>query len=349
MSDISPIKAKLDAKIDFTESTNKITNTLVMPFQLLTKGVKKICVAWGGRMLAKSERHNMLEQAQNEKDAKDIKSGKKEYRDGILLNTEIMQSPQDYYKQISEHNEYCDAERLNAALLEAAIELSNTPDEEISGDPLDKTFFNRWRAEAELIDDEDLRQWWAHLLVEETKKPNSISPRTLDIAKNLSPYEAKLFEKLSLGICENFIITDQNDVPVSGAFSDILTLQDAGLINAQSSMITQERKSEENSRKYFVFAKAGYVVQIFSKRAAVLKGHSLTKAGRELYNIIQVKQASLSSMIEIATIISQNSMNSIASIHEITSSSTDGDVKTLTFSDDPVWSSESVQESGGNK
>ena len=214
---------------------------------------------------------------------------------------------------------------------------------------MNQTFFNHWRAEAELIDDEDLRKWWAHLLVEETKKPNSISPRTLDIAKNLSPYEAKLFEKLSLGICENFIITDQNDVPVSGAFSDILTLQDAGLINAQSSMITQERKSEESSRKYFVFAKAGYVVQIFSQRAAVVSGHSLTKAGRELYNIIQVKQASLSSMIEIATIISQNSINSIASIHEITSASTDGDAKTLTFSDDPVWSSESVQESGGNK
>ena len=241
------------------------------------------------------------------------------------------------------------AKRLAAAIFAANVEMKQIPEEEISDEPLNQTFFNHWRAEAELIDDENLRQWWAHLLVEETKKPNSISPRTLDIAKNLSPYEAKLFEKLSLGICENFIITDQNDVPVSGAFSDILTLQDAGLINAQSSMITQERKSEENSRKYFVFAKAGYVVQIFSKRAAVLKGHSLTKAGRELYNIIQVKQASLSSMIEIATIISQNSMNSIASIHEITSASTDGDVKTLTFSDDPVWSSESVQESGDNK
>lgn len=347
MSDILPVK--IDIKADLTQSVDKIVDTVVAPVTGIHKGITKIISACSGKWFANQDRQVALIAAQTAKDVEDIKSGKKEYRNGELLNVELAPTMADYYRQISEHNGACDAKRLEAVMFTAALELFNTPEEEVADEPLNQTFFNHWRAEAELIDDEDLRQWWAHLLVEETKKPNSISPRTLDIAKNLSPYEAKLFEKLSLGICENFIITDQNDVPVSGAFSDILTLQDAGLINAQSSMITQERKSEESSRKYFVFAKAGYVVQIFSQRAAVVSGHSLTKAGRELYNITQVKQASLSSMIEIATIISQNSINSIASIHEITSASTDGDVKTLTFSDDPVWSSESVQESGGNK
>ena len=345
MCDISPVK--IDINADLTKPAEDITGMA----KDTHKGFGKILYAAYGPWVAKRLGEAKRIEAQAERDAAEIKDGISKYDIAAkeMISLPEVSSIDALCAELESVNSALKAKRLAAAIMAAAIEMKQIPEEEVSDEPLNQTFFNHWRAEAELIDDEDLRQWWAHLLVEETKKPNSISPRTLDVAKNLSPYEAKLFEKLSLGICENFIITDQNDVPVSGAFSDILTLQDAGLINAQSSMITQERKSEENSRKYFVFAKAGYVVQIFSKRAAVLKGHSLTKAGRELYNIIQVKQASLSSMIEIATIISQNSMNRIASIHEINSASTDGDVKTLTFSDDPVWSSESVQESGDNK
>lgn len=347
MSDISPIKANLDIKADLTKSAEDVTAMA----KDTHKGVGKLVYAAFGPWIEERVGKAKRVAAQAEKDSLDILAGRSKLDEETKTMVSIgkVSNIDALCEELENVNSKCKAKRLAAALMTASIEMKQVPEGEVSDEPLNQTFFNHWRAEAELIDDEDLRKWWAHLLVEETKKPNSISPRTLDIAKNLSPYEAKLFEKLSLGICENFIITDQNNVPVSGAFSDILTLQDAGLINAQSSMITQERKSEESSRKYFVFAKAGYVVQIFSQRAAVVSGHSLTKAGRELYNITQVKQASLSSMIEIATIISQNSINSIASIHEITSASTDGDAKTLTFSDDPVWSSESVQESGGNK
>lgn len=342
MSDISPIKAKLDAKVDLTESTNKITNTIVTPFQYLTKGVKKICVAWGGRMIAKSERHNMLEQAQNEKDAEDIKSGKKEYRDGILLNTETMQSPQDYYKQISEHNEYCDAERLNAALLEAAIELSNTPNEEISGDPLDKTFFNRWRAEAELIDDENLRKWWAHLLVEETKKPNSISPRTLDVAKNLSRKEVEIFIKNMAYVYAGGIIQNENrQTPVSD-FTEIISLQEAGLV-MPTEFATRHLDLSCNlpgiGKHIGMVFPDSHLAILFATAKISFSCYVLTKAGNELYKMFK-KVESLEEIKAIAQEVSKQNNNAEYVVYPISHIGKNNDgTMTYQFTLTPVWSS----------
>ena len=342
MSDISPIKAKLDAKVDLTESTNKIINTIVTPFQYLTKGVEKICVAWGGRMIAKSERHNMLEQAQNEKDAEDIKSGKKEYRDGILLNTETMQSPQDYYKQISEHNEYCDAERLNAALLEAAIELSNTPDEEISGDPLDKTFFNRWRAEAELIDDEILRKLWARLLAEETKTSNSVSPRTLDVAKNLSKREIEIFIKNMPGIYAGGIIRKENRQTLASDFSEIIELQEAGLVMA-TEFATRHLNlpgdiNDTGVHSCMVFPGSNFAIAFKTEKIS-FSCYVLTKAGNELYQMFK-KVESLDEIKILAQEVSRQNNTVKYVVYPISSISKNNDgTMTYQFTLTPVWSS----------
>ena len=349
MSDISPIKAKLDAKVDLTESTNKITNTIVTPFQYLTKGVKKICVAWGGRMIAKSERHNMLEQAQNEKDAEDIKSGKKEYRDGILLNTETMQSPQDYYKQISEHNEYCDAERLNAALLEAAIELSNTPDEEISGDPLDKTFFNRWRSEAELIDDEILRKLWARLLVEETKKPNIVSLRTLDAAKNLTKLDADLFIKVSRGIIQDAILSGANGHPINGSYGEILFLQDARLVSYQSSTknIDHTVDLKMHGKCTCILFQDNNIAICFKKEKISYSCYVLTTAGQEIHRTFKEKR-SLDDFIKITNEISRQNNNVEAFIYPIFPISQDeNNTVTYGFADIPHWTNKKVSTENG--
>lgn len=347
MSDISPVK--IDIKADLTPAIDKIVDTVVAPVTGIHKGITKIISACSGKWFANRDRQVALIAAQTAKDVEDIKSGKKEYRNGELLNVELAPTMADYYRQISEHNGACDAKRLEAAMFTAAIELYNIPEEEVSDEPLNQTFFNRWRAEAELIDDEDLRQWWAHLLVEETKKPNSISPRTLDVAKNLSQYEAKLFAKLSVGVKLDFLLTNDVGVPVLGRFGDILTLQNAGLLNAQSSVQTQEKGSEDTDKKYFIFEKAGYGVLISSQKQTLLEGYGLTSAGKELYNILSSTQAALSTMIEIATIISQNNGNCTVSVHKITSiSEEEDDDKTVTLSDDPVWSNELTQTSGEN-
>lgn len=93
-------------------------------------------------------------------------------------------------------------------------------DKEIS-----KNFFNRWRNEAKLIDDEYAQSIWGRILAEEIKHPETISLRTLDTLKNLSKSEAELFNQMG-----NYVVF--NASLVTGTHiseSQIKTLVEAGL------------------------------------------------------------------------------------------------------------------------
>lgn len=345
MSNWWPIKAKL--KADLTKPAEDITGMA----KDTHKGFGKILYAAYGPWVEKRLGEAKRIEAQAERDAAEIKDGISKYDIAAkeMISLPKVSSIDALCIELESVNSTLKAKRLAAAIFAVGVEIKQIPEEKISDEPLNQTFFNHWRAEAELIDDEDLRKWWAHLLVEETKKPNSISPRTLDVAKNLSQYEAKLFAKLSIGVKINFLLTNDVGVPVLGRFGDILTLQNAGLLNAQSSVQTQEKGSEDTDKKYFIFEKAGYGVIISSKKQTFLSGYGLTSAGRELYRILPGIPTPFSTIIEIAKVISRNNDNCVVVVHKITSVSGDGDDQTVTLSDDPVWSSESAQESGDNK
>ena len=344
MSDIWPVKVNLDIKANLTKPAEDITEMV----KGTHKGFGKILYAAYGPWVEKRLGEAKRIEAQAERDAAEIKNGISKYdvAEKSMISLPEVSSIDALCVELESVNSTLKAKRLAAALMTASIEMKQVPEEEVSDEPLNQTFFNHWRAEAELIDDEDLRQWWAHLLVEETKKPNSISPRTLDVAKNLSRHEAKLFAKLSVGVKLNFLLTNDVGVPVFGRFGDILALQNAGLLNAQSSVQTQEKGSETTEKKCFIFEKAGYGVIISSKKQTFLSGYGLTSAGRELYRILPATQTPFSTIIEIAKIISQNNDDCIVVVHQITSVSGDGDDQTVTLSDDPVWSNELAQTPG---
>lgn len=75
-----------------------------------------------------------------------------------------------------------------------------TPEKEISRD-----FFNRWRNEAKLIDDDYAQSIWGLILAEEIQKPDTISLRALDTLKNLSKDEAELFNQMG-----NYVVFDSS-------------------------------------------------------------------------------------------------------------------------------------------
>lgn len=106
----------------------------------------------------------------------------------------------------------------------AAIELQDaiTPsDKEIS-----KNFFNRWRNEAKLIDDDYAQSIWGRILAEEIRQPETISLRALDVLKNLSESEAKLFNDMG-----NYVVFGQSLVTGKHITENqIRTLADAGLV-----------------------------------------------------------------------------------------------------------------------
>ena len=282
MGGISPINVEI--KLDLTEPVKNIVNTALAPFQYSGKGILKIVSACTGKWFANRERQIALIKAQTEKDVEDIKSGKKVNHYGELIRADIAPTPQEFYNLISDYNRECDAKRLGAAMLEAALELSNISDDRISDEPLNQTFFNHWRKEAELIDNNDLRAFWAKLLVEETCRPNSVNPRTLDVAKNLSKEEAKVFERLCPYIVlDSFPINDKR-YPLNGTYGDALLLQEAGLIARASNAHDDEPK---NGMFFIPIMKDGFVLKARTNKIGV-NCYPLTVAGQQIAKIISV-------------------------------------------------------------
>ena len=338
MCDISPVK--IDINADLTKPAEDITEMT----KDTHKGFGKILYAAYGPLVEKRIGEAKRIEAQAERDASEIKDGISRYDIAAkkMISLPEVSSIDMLCREIVNVDSVLKAKRLAAAIFTAGVEIKQIPEENISSDPINQTFFNHWRAEAELIDDDDLRQWWAHLLVEETKKPHSISPRTLEVAKKLSREEAQLFEKLNIGISEGFLLTNAEDEPATGTFSDILTLQDAELINPQKA--ERQCKKAENSNNIIFFIRTGYVLKIVSKYDIVLTGHRLTRAGKDLYDIMPPKKITLSDMIKVASIISKCNHTSSVSLHEIENISIDGETQTITYSDTPVWINKNISE-----
>ncbi len=332
----SPVKVNLDVKADLTKPAEDITAIAKDSH----KGIGKLIYALFGPMI-----ENRIGQArriatQADKDCRDIIDGKKvlDKNSGMVIPISEVSSVDALCSELVHVDSDCKAKRLKAAMLEAALEISNIQEEEISDEPLNQTFFNHWRAEAELIDEEDLRKFWAHLLVEETKKPNSISPRTLDVAKNLSRDEAELFTRISQGVVGNSILVNEKGEPVYGTYSEILLLQDAGLLGAISYSTLKAILKDKQNNNIIGIPFFCSVLQIVFKRDTIHYQDSvLTKAGRELYNIIK-KPLNLDQIIRIAEEISHKNQNASEMIFPWKSKSKESNSDNIdVINDTPLW------------
>lgn len=329
----TPIQGKVNAEVK-ADATSLVQATAEV-ISSINKGVTKIGNALFGKWIARNERSIELIQAQTKKDCADISSGAKIYRDGELLDYPVPKTVVDVYDALHTLNHMADARRLQAAVEEAVRQISNVPPEEIADDPISQTFFNRWRREAEMIDEDDLRQFWARLLVEETKKPNSISPGTLEVARNLTRADALLFQKLCRGTVNQALIVDRKGRPINGAYMDLLTLQDAGLLNSHNSTITTESQSEHAA----LFFNLLHLAICSEKNTLRYACYTLTRAGREIMNTISVRRTQ-DDVIAMARFMAEHDSRSRLFVFRTkTVRLANGKIQHEAMLDSPVWSS----------
>ena len=272
------VKINADVKADATPAIQAAADIVDSP----RKGIAKVLNALVGPWVASRERVAALLRAQTEQDCKRIADGALTYRDGNLLS--MPNSPTDIYAALHDLNHQGDAKRLEASILEAVRQISTVPPEQISDEPLSQTFFNRWRREAEMIDEDELRRFWAGLLVEETKRSGSISPKTLDVVKDLSRQDCEVFIRLCKGVVKNELLVTYDNKPVFGVYEDVVRLQDAGLVSLLQSSVTLQPEHGEsritisffNSQLGISVATADFCIDTFS----------LTKAGDELLRVL---------------------------------------------------------------
>ncbi len=330
--------ANIDIKADLTKSTEDITEIA----KDTHKGLGILMYALCGPTIEKRVGQAKRIAAQAEKDCLDIMEGHKELDTTSNLTVPIkdVSTLESLCTELTSKDSECKAKRLLTTIMVAAQEIKQSAPDEISDEPLNQTFFNHWRAEAELIDEDDLRDFWAHLLVEEIKKPNSISPRTLDIVKNISRKEAELFDILIQGVVNtNAIIINNSGHPLFGSFSNILSLQDARLIGAQISSSQLNANSEDSQKNKIVvipFMENKLVVAI-KKEKIIFTNYIMTTAGCEIYRISK-KPLSFDQIKKISEELSLQNENAIVSIYPLEGIITDSHGHmNCHFSWTPIW------------
>lgn len=210
--------------------------------------------------------------------------------DGVAINTEDFQRLMQragtrlaLQETIKQHN--------IESVVDNAYELLKK-EETCSGEPVEQGWITRFFDSVADVSDEDLQKLWGKVLAGEIKQPRSYSLRTLETLKNLSKYEAELFQKILPYIItanRNLILTSDTKIleKYGLTYEEMITLDECGLIN--SSALLSINQLVSNTEHIFLHnsSKLILVKGLNTDEVEISIGvFCLTRAGQELFNIL---------------------------------------------------------------
>lgn len=165
----------------------------------------------------------------------------------------------------------------------------------VSDEPVDQDWVSKFFNCVEEIGNEEMQQLWGKVLAGEVKQPGSFSFRTLDVLKNMSQNEARLFEKVASLVSRsgnNYFLTTENEIlNKNGVFyGNVLSLADCGLL-IETGLITQNIRLNDSEAKALVFNDFILLIKTVNVKTKELSlsASPLTQAGVELYKLISAK------------------------------------------------------------
>ena len=187
-----------------------------------------------------------------------------------------------------------------------------------SDEKISPEWMNRFINTAGEISTEEMQNLWAKVLAGEAIKPNSYSLRTLECLRNLSAADARLFEKVSEFVIENSFLYNDREInnKYGITFSDILRLDDCGLINSNA-FISRHRDTNTNPELFIDFGE--YALLVASKdNIQVSSGqYPLTNNGIELLQIARKKLISLDYRKDVCSSVKKHNTNATLTLHKI--------------------------------
>lgn len=158
--------------------------------------------------------------------------------------------------------------------------------EQVSDEPVNSDWINRFFTIVEDVSDAEMQQLWARILAGEVKKPKSYSLRTLEVLRNMTKEEADLFVKATSYMIDNYSII--NEINCSLSVEELLTLSDIGLVNNESLTVTYTL-NKQSSLSYLKIDKL-FGVGIYNPDVPIIRlelsVRSLTIVGKELVKLI---------------------------------------------------------------
>ncbi|MBI5993026.1 MAG: DUF2806 domain-containing protein [Clostridium perfringens] len=189
-----------------------------------------------------------------------------------------------------------------------------------SEENVDNDWMIRFINSVEDISNEKMQIIWGKILAGEIINPNSVSLRTLDILRNLSKNEAKLFEKICNYIINERYIYNDDDIlkKYEIIYADMLNLADYGLINS-SMLLSNNININEN--EVMLFKNDEYIVMAKSNTENIeisLPIFLLSEAGKELSKIVN-KKVNSNYIFDVANDIKEKNQNINVAVYKITS------------------------------
>ena len=187
-------------------------------------------------------------------------------------------------------------------------ELEN--EENVTNEPVDKDWLFNYFDIVGNISDEKLQKIWSSILAGEIKAPHTYTLRTLSTLKNITTFEANLYEKIVPFVFyehENpFLYNDTEILKKYGvSFSELLILDDCGLLSLNG-FVSIDFKEQQN----IIYTKE-YLLRINGK--AQIGVYTITESGKQIINLIKNTISSNNNyFLEICKKIKEN--NSGASI-----------------------------------
>lgn len=196
-------------------------------------------------------------------------------------------------------------------------------EEKCSDEPVEQGWINRFFDSVADISDEDLQKLWGKVLAGEIKQPKSYSLRTLETLKNLSTYEAKLFERVTPFITRmygNLFLTSEIEIlrKYEISYDVILCLDECGLINSDGMVSYNPKISINDSVAILSKSKLLLLKGTNERPAKISIGiFGLTRAGKELFSILEY-DSNESYLSDFAEEIEKNNKGNISiTLHQL--------------------------------
>jgi uncharacterized repeat protein (TIGR03899 family) len=165
----------------------------------------------------------------------------------------------------------------------------------VSEEPVNEDWTTRFFDYAEDISNAEMQELWGKILAGEIKQPKSYSLRTLDIIRNLSEDEAKVFMKFaSLAINSSgtsFILNFNKEKLLEEKyklfFKDRLLLEELGFVTANDLQYTIGKTEKNKGQSVFVIGNKIVVLEkLENKPEQQLQILVFTKIGQELLKLV---------------------------------------------------------------
>lgn len=168
--------------------------------------------------------------------------------------------------------------------------------ETISNEPLDEDWITRFFKIIEDISSNQMQHLWGRILAGEVKQPNSFSLRTLEVLRNMSSTEAKIFHKFSQYAIVNgsqcYVIQDEKYLEsVDIDFQDFLILSDAGLLSSSTTISMHFERVNNDNVDDEILILGDTAIILKRKEGAPLFAfniYSFTTVGKELLQLIDI-------------------------------------------------------------